>query len=68
MTNMITIPDFPENERGYRLSAERIAGLIMEYVRYRQDGRIPQPYLDIVSALSELAAYRAAGARDVREG
>lgn len=54
----ITIPDWPENERGYRLSAERIAELIAEYVRYRYERQIPQPYLDIVSALSELAAYR----------
>lgn len=56
---MIEIPDFPENERGYRLSAERLAELALEYVRYRKpDGTIPQPYLDIVSALSELAALR----------
>lgn len=54
----ITIPDWPEDERGYRLSADRIAELIAEYVRYRQERQIPQPYLDIVSALSELAAYR----------
>lgn len=54
----ITIPDWQEDERGYRLSAERIAELIAEYVRYRQERQIPQPYLDIVSALSELAAYR----------
>jgi hypothetical protein len=54
----IEISDFPEAERGYRLSAERIADLIQEYVRYRRDGQIPQPYLDMVSALSELAALR----------
>lgn len=58
---MIEIHDFPENERGYRLSAQRIADLALEYVRYRKpDGTIPQPYLDIVSALSELASYRRA--------
>jgi len=56
---MAEIPDFPEYERGYRLSGARIAELALEYVRYRDpDGTIPQPYLDIVSALSELAALR----------
>lgn len=56
---MIEIPDFPENERGYRISAERLAELVLEYLRYRKtDGTIPQPQLDIISALSELAALR----------
>lgn len=55
----ILITELPENERGYRISAERLAELALEYVRYRKpDGTIPQPHLDIVSALSELAALR----------
>ena len=56
---VMEVPDFPEHERGYRLSAQRISDLMAEYVRYRTpDGSVPQPYLDIISALSELAAYR----------
>ena len=44
---------------GYPLTDARITELLAEYVRYRDAaGSIPQPYMDLVSALSELLSLR----------